>query len=54
MLRNKTSNARFLITYSLGSDTADIKNTYQKMCEIYGPNIRESTAVLITKVNMAN
>jgi hypothetical protein len=54
LLESGKDSVKFLMTASLGSDSADLKRTYEKLVSTYSPEVRNSTVVLITKSNMAN
>jgi hypothetical protein len=54
LLESGKDSVKFLMTASLGSDSADLKRTYEKLASTYSPEVRNSTVVLITKANMAN
>jgi hypothetical protein len=54
LIESGTDSVKFILTASLGSDSADLKKTYEILANTYSKDARDSTVVLITKSNMAN
>jgi hypothetical protein len=53
LIESGKDSVKFLMTACLGSNSAELKRSYEKLATTYSPEVKNSTIVLITKPNMA-
>ena len=54
LIESGSDSVKFILTVSLGSDSADLKKTFELLAQTYSKEASDSTIVLLTKSNMAN
>lgn len=54
LIESGSDSVKFILTASLGSDSADLKKSFEMLANTYSKETRDSTIVLLTKSNMAN